>query len=1284
MKKLLLYKILFLFCLSANAQTANVDQGCVPLKVDFTGGSQPSYFWMFGNGSTSTLENPEFIYTSAGTYIVELFQGQGGPKVGEILVTVFEDPILTLSASDILGCSPVEIDFTSNITLDPAISITSYLWSFGDGASSVLENPKHTYSNPGVYNVSLEVQTNFPECNQTIVENQLISIDGVAASFNIVGGMECEAPAIIIITNTTEDVVGNTYQWDFGNGSSSTDFNPSPVTYGEPGTYVVTLTVETPDGCIASQSSNIVIGNPAFDLTITDTICFQTLINLPNNTIADSCRWNYTGGVESTSSSKNLIAFFIESGLQTISLSCFLGNCVSDTSFTIFVEDVNSNFIVDPVISCSDTVTVQFIADDLNYQNYTYTFKNENFYDAISSLEIICPPAVDSIYENKPDTTFVYLEVISSSGCMNRDTAIQVFHKPTARIMVDVFEGCAPLTVQFNELLDEVENATTREWFFDDGSPSVTTDLDSVFHTFTEPGEYFVKVQTEDIKGCRDTSNGVWIYVGEFIDPLYQLDKTEICLGDTINVEFLNDDPRIDALVFETDGLRYNDCWIDKTSSHTFITEPGVFDASFVVEYNGCYNTITEADLITVNGAKANISYMINCDTPNDVMVTNESLNATAFNWKLDNNSIQGGDQFTQNITDAGVYHLFLEASNTVDNCPVSVDSVELNITNLSVDLILPDTICYNEEYNLDASASTGVDDDCNAGYLWNVPGSRPRQNNKDTINHFFPPGIHEVSLIVEDINGCTLSTSEIIEVHYIEANFDTPFEELCGPTPIDFINQSLSDNPIVSYEWSFGSNEENPTIEFPEFTEDSVNVGLVVVDNLGCMDTLIQNYDTYQPVANIVLGSIPRICVGEELLLAATNYTENGSFLNYEWDLGILGDTTSQAVSVQFSESGSYPVELFYYEDSTGCSGSEELIITVVDNPVANFTGMVDGEIFNFDEELCHPKIIEFINTSQLDGPSVNFWTFDTQTIQLENPSYSFERGTHDIQLLVASIYGCSDTLTAEVTLVGPTGDLIAEATEVCYGDELDFSVTNLEDVNSIEWNLGGGAVANEVEDVAIIFDQIPEDSIFTVDVILKSSETGCEYIESVDILVIQVIADFVDSLVIDLCGGIASFEEISIGASNYQWDFGNGQTSDQQNPEPIRFQEAGIYTVTLQVSDENSICLNEYSSEIPVELSEIEDVKVPNVFSPNGDSINDEFNIILPDGLEDQLNITEFKIYNRWGKIVYDNDSPTQGWNGTYDGEIAPAEVYSYYIEVEIAECGSFIKKGNLTIVR
>lgn len=1273
---------MLIFCLSANAQTADVDKGCVPLNVQFSAASQPSYYWDFGNGSNSTLQSPDFIYTSPGTYTVKLFQSQGGSEVGQIIITVFEDPVVTLSASNVLGCSPVEIDFTSNVTLDPDINITGYLWSFGDGGSSTQENPSHTYGNPGVYTVSLEVQTNYEECNQTIIENQLINIDGVSASFTISSGMECEAPAIIAITNTTENIGGNTYQWDFGNGTGSTEFNPGPITYSSPGPYVITLTVETPDGCIATQSSDVVIGNPAINLETRDTLCLGTFTTITNLTVADSCRWNYTGGFTSGSNNQDLVVYFLESGFQTINLTCFSGDCVSDTSFMVYVQDVNSKFTVDPQISCSDTINVQFIAENLTYQDYLYYYKDERLTDPISNLEIICPPVLDTIYENKPDTSLVFLEVTSAAGCISVDTSFQVFHKPTARIMVDVNQGCAPLTVEFTELLDSIEYATTREWFFDDGSPSVVTDLESVTHTFTEPGEYYVKVQTEDIFGCRDTSQGVWIRVGEFIEPMYEIDKTEICLGETINVEFLNDDPRIDGLVFDTDSHRYDDCWTDKQSSHTFITEPGVFDASFTVDYNGCFNTVTESDLITVNGAKANISYMINCDAPNDVMVTNESLNATEFIWKLDTMVIQGGDQFTQTIAEAGVYNLSLEANNTVDNCPVSIDSVEINITNLSVDLVLPEIICFNQEYTLDARGSTGVDDDCFAGYIWNIPGSRPRQNNKDTIKHVFPPGTHEVSLVVEDINGCTLTTSDTVDVYYIEANFDAAFEELCGPTPVDFMDASVSDNPIVSYDWSFGSTEQNPTFEFPEFTEDTVAIILEIVDSLGCMAEIENVYPTYQPFSRIVLNSSPGICVGEEIFFVATSYTENGSFLNYEWDLGVFGTETSQTFTLQFPDAGTYPISLFYYEDSTGCSGSDEITITVVENPIASFTATVDGEPFNFDEELCHPKIIEFNNTSQTEGPTFSFWTFDTQTIQFESPSYSFERGTHDIQLLVSSAFGCSDTVSQQVTLVGPNGDLIAEATEVCFGDELDFSVTNLEDVSSIEWNLGGGSVASDVEDVSITFDEIPEDSVVTVDLILKSTETGCEYIESVDVLVIQVIADFIDTLAADICGLSVAFQDKSIGADIYNWDFGNGQTSSDPNPE-VRYLEEGSYTVTLQVSDANNICSNEKSIDYEVGLED-HDIKMPNAFSPNGDGVNDEFNVLLPDGYEDVVEIREFKIYNRWGQLVYDNDSPTQGWNGAFDGKRTPAEVYSYYIELDISDCGSFIQKGNLTIVR
>ena len=90
-----------------------------------------------------------------------------------------------------------------------------------------------------------------------------------------------------------------------------------------------------------------------------------------------------------------------------------------------------------------------------------------------------------------------------------------------------------------------------------------------------------------------------------------------------------------------------------------------------------------------------------------------------------------------------------------------------------------------------------------------------------------------------------------------------------------------------------------------------------------------------------------------------------------------------------------------------------------------------------------------------------------------------------------------------------------------------------------------------------------------------------------------------------------------------------------------------------------------------------------VPNVFTPNGDGVNDYFNVLSN---ADSFNIIQCTIYNRWGQLVYDNNNPDTGWDGTLDGKPQPSEVYFYHIVIDSGQNGQSnqVFKGNVTLLR
>jgi PKD repeat protein len=155
---------------TADAQ-ASVTTGTAPLDVSFTGvgtdsdGSIESWSWTFGDGGTSSAQNPTHTYSTAGNFTARLqvTDDQGGTASDTIAISVDagagSPPTVDARASVTSGMAPLPVAFTG-VASDPDGSIASWSWTFGDGGSSTLQNPSRTYTVAGDYTVRLEVADN--------------------------------------------------------------------------------------------------------------------------------------------------------------------------------------------------------------------------------------------------------------------------------------------------------------------------------------------------------------------------------------------------------------------------------------------------------------------------------------------------------------------------------------------------------------------------------------------------------------------------------------------------------------------------------------------------------------------------------------------------------------------------------------------------------------------------------------------------------------------------------------------------------------------------------------------------------------------------------------------------------------------------------------------------------------------------------------------------------------------------------------------------------------------
>ncbi len=233
---------------SANPMTAIIDQ-----DVNFTGGTSTddiniaSYTWDFGEGSSSTSANPVHRYDTHGTYTVTLTVTDDGDLTDTITLQV---DVPNQAPSAVANANPTTVDigesvnFTGSSSSDDA-GIDTYLWEFGDGNVSNAENPTHSYAVDGDYTVSLTV-TDGGELSATAILNMTINIPN-RPPLAVASSDKTSGPNILTVNfngSGSSDPDGDTlnYSWDFGDGSTSNQMNPSHD-FDITGDYDVELTV---------------------------------------------------------------------------------------------------------------------------------------------------------------------------------------------------------------------------------------------------------------------------------------------------------------------------------------------------------------------------------------------------------------------------------------------------------------------------------------------------------------------------------------------------------------------------------------------------------------------------------------------------------------------------------------------------------------------------------------------------------------------------------------------------------------------------------------------------------------------------------------------------------------------------------------------------------------------------------------------------------------------------------------------------------------------------------
>ncbi len=1312
-----IFLIMFVFFNTFNifAQSADVTQGCFPLTVQFTnqaGVAKP--FWDFGDGVTSELLNPKNTFTKAGNYTVELRQGsKAGALLGTVKISVYAQPTLGFKGAPLTGCTPLISSFTPTVNKDDAIVINSYKWDFGDGKNSTDAAPKNTYTKGGKFTVALGIKTNFASCDVTAVFKDTVKTSTapfVVFSTNPAVPTACAAPLNVSFNNASNPKAGINFAWDLGNGTKVNTVDAPSQTYTKNGAYTVSLTGTDAIGCKSTYSVVVSVGKPKANFAFpNDTLCLNAFYSPTNLSAFGSYTWNFgKDALVSDPTTAEPTVQWNSPGLKKVTLNVVesSGACKSDTSMNIFIEDRISPFKSSYTPVCNSPVTVKY-QTNRPYAEYSWFFVT----NPLSSSTIAMPTV---LWKNSDPSGYSRLgqfggiakiTTVSYAGCKGTYEILDTFGFANARIVPDKWQGCAPLTVAFADSSYSKEKISSYTFLWADGSaPEVFTTKASHDHTFTKAGTYKVRMVLKNEKGCIDTSHVILIKVGDKIKPDFSADKTTVCPGDTVKFKDITNNPKIDTWHFGTDGDRSSHCSDMPSLAWKYTNKVGPQSVTLTVGYNGCFESTTKTNFITVNGPIAKIDYNVPCSPKNrDVVFNSLSEGATDLNWNFGDTTNSTLASLTHNYKKSGDYWVKLTATNSGTGCKPWTDSVKVHVRDLEAKINISKlpfgipagfNLCLGQEYSLSSAESIDVHSSCNTGATWyfSDPQERPI-TTADASVKFTPKtkGDYKIILAVKDINGCVDSLESKHRVFGVYPKVTYTPKEICTPMTVQFNGSgTTSDTTLSEWTWKFGDGKEAKTKNTASYnyTTQPLIPGLFIaklelMDAAGCSGSWTDTVKVYAPISNIIAKNA--ICLGDTLDITATDYTEKGNKLSFQW-VADGKNYNTQSFKTAFSSEGEKKVTLNYTESNTGCKGTISKNIQVQVKPTVGFE-VPKGS-------LCVPSIIEFKNTTTSKYQLAPYsWDFGNgKTSNEQNGSSVFDKvGTYKITLFAETSAGCrvskQETIT---TSEKPKGDFTMSKSVICLGESITFTLKDTAKVSSFQWFYGDGAdkIGENPSTHAYTSRNVLSQATTVAKLKLTAIGGGCETTVEKPVTINKVIADF--AITKDTICALLPIEFLnkSINATKYTWDFGDGTKSEEGKDVKHIYKKGTSYKVTLSVENSTNGCKDAITKPVTLIDPKADGLPdVPSIFTPDGDNdLNKVFTYVAKTKSSDCATIPEFEklqIFDRWGRMVHENAVDFK-WNGDDNnatGNPCPSDVYLYIFYLKN---GEEPLKGNVTLLR
>lgn len=1314
-------------------------------------GNTATYYWNFGDGSTSSEENPKHIFknteqsgTSTQEFRVKLTIDVGGCSSHfEKSVFVYPKVVADFSSDKYILCAPEELTIKND-----SKGATHFLWTFSDGTSDVathnLDAITHSFNNNQTNNaetVTVTLKSSNQNCSATTSKSYTV-YPKLVPKFTSDLTSGC-APLLLTFTNEStggafSDLLMN---WDFGDGvtqnsSATTLTHTFDNKSGSDINREVKLTITNKAGCVNSITKNIEVW-PQIKADFTykkQSECTPTVVTLENTSLNGTLfEWDYgfDGQGTTTSSKQKLTPTFYhthanpnEKDVYTITLNVSDANhptCkdVATKTITIY-PPVKAMFSIEDGKEGCSPLSTQFKNSSTGYKlSYVWTYGDENLSAENGTLHT-------HSYKNLSNATKKYtvrLLASDSLGCIaQKQDEVSVYRQVKADFTFLKDGVCTPYPVNFS-YPETALNGEQFTWDFGDGTTSTFTNKNSFSHTYDNTQanaveNYNIKLNTTDIStGCKDeiTKN---IEVYPQLKPKFQMDKKEGC--EPLTVNFSNQSTGLASYQWTYgDGQFGSENNPEHIFSHFSPNDEKFKITLKAVQTNtGCEKTVD--DTVTVyshvrakfglakssakKGSKA--EPIVGGCHPFSVEIVDSSQTDHIWEWDF-------GDGQTGTMKQPGIRTYTNDDS--VAPLENKIYDVKLQVTNAhgcfkkyNSKLKVYPRSTPNFSVNLEGChphkvsfKNLSVTDD-NTKYYWTLgDGSSKVTSAFDYtfLNFSYTDRVsYKTTLRTTTAFGCADSISKEITVNPKPlADFLPELDRSCPPFKTSLKNISKGKN--LTYNWDFDNGETKTLTELSTETPlydnlsaaDEIkqyNPTLLVETEYACKDTLsIPIYVFPRVVAKFE----PDIREGCSPLMVKLSNLSNPASKIYRWNLGDgnnSGLKNPKHVYYNESDNDQKRIIQLYAESNHGCKDSVVDSVSVYITPKTDFDVTEPVQIYPDDSVI-------FTNLTQ-PGPWKFLWNFgnnDEKYVPEKKFTYSYgtwgpkeKDFTFYVKLLAASEH-CQNERTHKVKILAPRPELSIE--KVTPGDGcVPLTVTfNIQQKYSetFQWEFGDGGTSDIPEPIYTF----EKPGIFNVKLTV-SGAGGSWFAYSVVAVYplpkpeFKIAPDFV----MLPNQKIQTYNLTSNGVA-YHWNFGDGGTSEEENPSYL-YSRQGSYDVTLVATSKEG-CVDSLIQQSAVTVSGEGYIDFPNAFLPKDDSPSDG-SFEVPD-VDNKVfhpvffGIRKYQlwIFNRWGEQVFYSNDINKGWNGRYanNGKKMKQDVYFWKAKGEFENGVSFKKAGDVTLL-